>query len=73
MTIHLTTITAATDAARIDVPTCVVAAAYPSAVVTEQEARERAVAPTTVMSQGHVRLGADATGFAGTPAWSPPT
>lgn len=72
MTINLTTITAATDAARIDVPTCVVAA-YPSAVVVEPAARERAVAPTTSMSWGHVRLGADATGFAGTSAWSPPT
>lgn len=72
MTINLTTITAATDAARIDVPTCVVAA-YPSAVVVEPAARERAVAPATAMSLGHVRLGADATGFAGISAWSPPT
>ena len=72
MTINLTTITAATDAARIDVPTCVVAAS-PYAVIIEPAARERAVAPTTAMSQGHVRLGADATGFAGNPAWSPPT
>lgn len=68
----LTTITAATDAARIGVPTCV-AAAYPVTVVTAPAARERAIAPTTVPSQGHVRLGDDATGFAGTPAWSPPT
>lgn len=72
MTINLTTITAATDAVRIGVPTRVVAT-YPSAVITEPGARERAVAPTTAMSAGHVRLDADATGFAGTPAWSPPT
>ncbi len=69
--IDLTTITAATDAARLDVPTCV-AAAYPVSVVTAPAARERAVAPTMVPSWGHVGLGGDATGFAGTSAWSPP-
>ncbi len=70
MTIDLTTITAAMDAVRIGVPSGV-AAAY--SVVVASAARERAVAPTTAPSAGHVRLGGDATGFAGTPAWSPPT
>ncbi len=73
MTINLTTITAATDAVRIGVPTRVVAACPSSAVITEPAARERALAPNQAMSTGHVRLGADATGFAETPAWSPPT
>ena len=73
MTIDLTTTTAATDAARTDVTACVVAAASPSAVVAWPAARERAVAPTAVITRGHVRLGFDAIDHAGTPAWSPPT
>lgn len=70
MMIDLTTTTAATQAARIGVPAYVVAC--PTSVTIEPAAGERAVAPTAVKSRGHVRLIDDATGFAGSPAWSPP-
>lgn len=71
MMIDLTTTTAAPQVARIGVPAYVVAC--PTPVIVEPAARERAVAPTAVESRGHVRPVDDATGFAGSPAWSPPT
>lgn len=70
MMIDLTMTTAATQAAPIGVPASVVAC--PTPVIIEPAARERDVAPTAVESRGHVRLVDDATGFAGSPAWSPP-
>jgi len=77
MMINLTAITATTYAACVGIPSSGTATAGADVVgpasVSTEPARERAVAPVAATSWGHVRLDDDATGFAGTPAWSPPT